>query len=59
MTQQEYYKEKDRINSIEDLSQEQKEVLTMDLRIQYYGIDRSGLNHMDSFNFKPAIIRVI
>lgn len=54
-----YYKKKEEINSVKELTEHQKEVLIMDLRTQYYAMDRSGLNHMDSANFKKAIIKVI
>lgn len=52
----EYYKRKERINSIEELTDREKEILIMELRTEYYGMDRSGLNHLNTDNLKPAII---
>ena len=56
MSTKEYYKRKKRINSIKELTDREKEVLIMELRTEYYGMDRSGLNHLDSANLKPGII---
>jgi len=51
-----YYERKARINSIKELTGREKEILIMELRTEYYGMDRSGLNHLNTVNLKPAII---
>lgn len=59
MSTKQYYKKKKKIQENASLDEHQKHILIMDLRTQYYGMDRSGLNHMDSVNFKPALIKVM
>lgn len=54
MNTSEYYEKKSRINSIKELTDREKEILIMDLRTEYYGMDRSGLNHLDATKLKPV-----
>lgn len=56
-----YYKKKKEINDNKKLSDRQKEVLLIDLRHSYFGIDRrASLDYMDGTAvLKPGIIKVI
>lgn len=59
MTKQDYDNKKKVILNHKDLTDRDKDVLITELRHQYFGIDRSEFGHMDSYTFKPAIIKVM
>lgn len=59
MSTEDYFIRKQKINSNKELTDRQKEVLITELRHERFGIDRSSFGHMDSVNFKSAIIKVM
>lgn len=59
MTDDVYRQRKQLIISNDTLTDHQKDLLLIDLKHERFGIDRSGLNRLDTFNSKPGLIKII
>lgn len=59
MTTEDYYIKKQRILDLTEITQEEKDLLIMNLRTDYYAMDKSGYNRLDTSKLKSSMIMII